>query len=105
MRKVAEEWGLRGLLTKGGVEDGKKTWQSKKKTKEDEEEEKKYKPHPKDMYLFGVGRRIKLVVDSQITAQFFNKHASLKGDLFQPLRRRCLNVQYRLVKPDWKPFS
>ena len=104
VEKVAADWGIRGLvLGKGKREEG-----VRKKGEEEEGEEGgswHYTYHEADRDWEDVGRRCKLVVDSQVTADLLNRQTKCKSERYEPMVRRCHNMQYRTVKAGWKPFQ
>ena len=107
-RVVGEEWAVRGIR-KEKEREGKGGWKKKEGKEEegedDEEGQRKYKAHPKDRHWDEVGKRVKLVVDNQATANVLNRKAICRSEFFRPIIRRCLNWQYGFVQAGWKPFK
>ena len=103
VQKVAEDWGIRGLVQgKGKKEEG-----GRKKGEEEEgkgDDKKNYTHHESDRVWKDVGKRCKLVVDSQITARLLNRQVRCKSGKYEAMVRRTLNMQYQIVKSGWLPF-
>ena len=85
---------------------GKKEEGERKKGEEGKEEDKKkYTYHDQKRVWKDVGKRCKLVVDSQTTANLFNRQVECRNVHYDATVRHCLNMQHQIVKSGWLPYQ
>ena len=108
-RGLWRRWRLIGAFGGWCWEEGKgKKAKERKKGEEEEGEEgsvRHYTYHVADRDWEDVGKRCKLVVDSQVTANLLNRQSKCRSGKYEPVVRRCQNMQYQTVKAGWKPFQ
>ena len=68
---VAKAWGLKGVVTKG-----RETEKRERKKAKGDPEDRKYVYHEKDRNWESVGKRCKLVCDSETTVRLLNEQAA-----------------------------